>query len=586
MAWFYFMYTKELDKMLAPRTHLSLSSIFSKIIDERRNNFQKRLEKFNQSSSTTLFLDWCSINNVEAKTLGELIKINPKLLKLSMVGCRLENQAIQYISEALSLNDRLSFLKLSSTNMDDSGAAIIGTALKNHTKLKYLDLGYNNITPFGFSSLCGSLLFNTSLEYLVLPQSLDLFENYLSKEGVKQITLALAVNYNLVELNLGGVNNDLISKYLDRNKAIARCLSPLNAEKLIHNPKTFEIILIELEKLIPNLNSLSKGKYPAEHYRLLKALTTSNNAQQWHCLLPSFTNPILQHHANKFLGQLLLSDFNLVLNKHKMEKEGFLLALYCFKDQIDNPGLRSLAFKAFDQFLSGAENNQKNSPISESKIAILSQNEILKLLTQALTIYKLKKNANSQEIFLLEVLIASNLCYAFTLSTACLSPAFINVLHSHYPNAKSLTSIEHCLLTAANKETCFLLDVSREPFEPITEDQVANYAFNLVKDKTEPLNVIVKKLKEDIEKVLVNTQITEEVGPLSINEPGHCPMALFLTMAMNQNEKTLFNNSNQNFFRPYPNFVKPQYSANQIINEPNTTENESNELYKGNTEPK
>ena len=481
------------------------------------------LEK--NTSLTALNLANNQIYAAGAKDLAAALEKNTSLTMLNLMGNRIGFAGAKDLAAALEKNTSLTTLNLQSNAIRAAGAKDLAVALEKNTGLTALNLRLNLIYADGARDLAAALEKNTSLTTLNLVHNaigdagakdlataleknaslttLNLWDNQIGDAGAKDLANALKNNYTLVELD--GVNHEEIQQYLERNKKIAQSLSPLNEAlhkgSLLHDGQTIETCLINLENAIPELKTLSEGSYPREAHRLLNALGYSNafgkDAQlnALHFLLPSFKHQGLQLLADKTLGLLLSGDFSNTLKEGRLEKEGFLLSLHSFRNHLQSPEIKMFVQLAL--FKLTHANDQaytlQEKQAFETDTLLLTQKEFTTFLNKAL-----EDKTDSCETLLLKVLLQSS-CHAFSLLTACQSKAFVNAFKAKYPKAKSFTTTEHCLLTASNGNASFLMDITKEPNQTITEDHVAEYAQQLIQDKSKTLDQVIAQLKQSLE---------------------------------------------------------------------------------------
>lgn len=296
---------------------------------------------------------------------------------------------------------------------------------------------------------------------------------------------------------------------------------------LLNEGEALEKCLKELEELVPNLEDLPQDCYPVEAYRLLNALdfsssySTENQINALHLLLPSFKHQAFGQLADRTLGLLLSGEFRKTLQAHQLDKEGLLLSLYAFRNQRHLPERNAFAQLALFKLIHGLDKYygfQEKRTFEEST-QVLTQGEFLNLLSKVLLRLGEDKSG-SYETQLLEALVQSKVCNAFSLATACQSKTFLDVFKAQYPKADFFTTIEHCLLTASNDKTSFLMDVSKVPNQVVGESEVAEYALQLVQDKSLPVVDIIEHLKLTLEKAL--PEITD--GQKYSNTDSYGPM--------------------------------------------------------------
>lgn len=485
---------------------------------------------------TTLKLRDNDINETGAKYLANALEKNKGLVSLVLLYNFIGTKGAEHLAMALEKNTTLKTLNLSGNCIDDNGVPAIALALGKNKSLTSLSLGYNRIGHAGFQAIAVALEKNTTLNKLDLwanepgdigaqaiamalkknttLTSLTLTENLpyckiqIGKKGTKALAEALKTNYTLLKLK--GLYNQEISTYLERNQAIAKILEPLyeyiNTGRLLNDGQIIENCLKAIEDLFPNLRGLSNDSYPVEAHRLLTALghhscfSAEAKLDTLHTLLSPFKNQSFQQLADKTLGLLLVGDFSTVLKERKLEKEGLLLSLYAFRNHLHEPEIKRFVQIALFKLMSEENNvfNYKQKQDFEESTVLLTQYQLLSLLEQ--THKQLETNKpGSYEEQLIKALVLSGANNEFSLSTACHSKTFLTVFKGQYPKAKSFTTMEHCLLTAFNKKTSFLMDTNQEPNQEIGEGEFVNYTMQLIHDKTNSAFEVHDLLRQTLE---------------------------------------------------------------------------------------
>ncbi len=518
---------KDLSAALQYNTSLtSLDLSGNQIGDAGAKELARALE--NNTSLTELGLNDNQIGAAGAKDLAHVLENNTSLILLYFSGNRIRDMGAKDLARALEKNTSLAWLSLNSNQIGDAGAKDLARALEKNTSLTELYLSGNQIRAEGTKDFAGVLKNNTSLTLI------DLSDNQIGNEGAKVLARALETNTSLTELDLSGnqiddagvkdlvnalKNNYMLLKldgitltkeakqHLNRNKEIGKSLSPLNKAikkgVLLNDGKTFQTCLKNLEIDLPELDAMPQDSYPAEAYRLLTALghhsrSYDHGAQKdaLHALLPPFKHQAFQHLADKTLGLLLAGDFSHTLKDKHLEKEGHLLSLYGFRNHLHLPAIKIFAQIALFKLIQGNNTiyTYHEQQGIERDTLILTQNEFISLLESALMNLENEKS-DSYETQLLKALLESKICYPFSLSTACQSNAFSDAFKAKYPNAKSFTTIEHCLLIGANDKPIFLMDLTKNISQDITEDHFAEYAWQLIQSKTNAFDDAIDTLK-------------------------------------------------------------------------------------------
>ena len=174
----------------------------------------------------------------------------------------------------------------------DAGAKTLSKALKRNSCLTSIYLEGNNIGNDGAMALSEVLKSNSSIT------TMDLTLNKISGIGISALSEALKFNYTLLELK--GVSDPAITRYLKRNNTIPDYLKPLddfNQNQAVGlKGEVIKNGLEKLQQLVPALNSqeeaLDDENYLAECYRLLTALghvtNSGSEVDALQCLLPDF----------------------------------------------------------------------------------------------------------------------------------------------------------------------------------------------------------------------------------------------------------------------------------------------------------
>jgi hypothetical protein len=195
---------------------------------------------------------------------------------------------------------------------------------------------------------------------------------------------------------------------------------------------------------------------------------------------------------------LLAGDFSKTLKEHNLDQEGLLLSLYGFRNYLHSPELKNFALMALYKLCNKFEFTVQDKHAFEEHSKLLTQQKLVHLLEQTLADCE-QAQSNSCEIELLKALLLSGVWYDFTLSTICLSPQFIKTFKEHYPKAKSFTTIEHCLLTADNGNSTFLIDIPSMLNNEINDDDLVNYCTLLREDKSKELTQVIDDLKNTLQ---------------------------------------------------------------------------------------
>jgi hypothetical protein len=496
---------------------LSLSS--NNILDEGAKALANGLKE--NKWVTNVNLDNNNIGNEGAKALANALKENIKLINLNLGNNIIGAAGTKDLSDALIINTSLKELDLSYNLINSDATKDLVGFLKVNKSLTHLKLNGCKIGEEGFKALASALKQNTSLIHINLGSvGPGIEDHFLGWEAIKK---ALKINYYLLECK--GGHEWRVKEYLVRNRNYADCLQPLNEVinkgGLLNDGKIIESCLRDLEKLVPDLHSLRDDKYPVEAYRMLTSLghaciegeEATIDALQG--LLPSFKHQPFQHLADKSLSLLLSGNFSKILKERNLEQEGLLLSLYGFRNYPSSPELKNFALIALYKLCNKSEFTVQEKQTFEEQTKIVTQRELVSLLEQALNQCE-QESVNSCEIDLLKAVLASGNCGDFTLSTVCLSPHFIKIVKEHYPKAASFTTIEHCLLTAANGNSSFLMDITSIPIREIIQQDVVSYSKDLLHNNTKPLIKIIDNLKDTLKNAFSGS--LNEPNEVNVNE--------------------------------------------------------------------
>jgi Ran GTPase-activating protein (RanGAP) involved in mRNA processing and transport len=145
---------------------------------------------------TSLKLDYCSICTAGARALAEALNVNTTLTTLHLGGNDIGAEGAVVLSEVLRVNTTLTTLYLGGNEIGSKGAVALSKALLGNTTLTTLDLNLNFIGAEGAVALAEALLGNTTLT------TLDLNHNRIGAEGTVALANALKFNTKLRTLCL------------------------------------------------------------------------------------------------------------------------------------------------------------------------------------------------------------------------------------------------------------------------------------------------------------------------------------------------------------------------------------------------
>jgi NLR family CARD domain-containing protein 3 len=141
--------------------------------------------------------------------IANAVSGNMTLEKLSMQGCSLSDVGCGYIMDGLSRNRSLLELAISNNNLRAASAKRIAEVLSSKDlKLTSLVLSSNYLGDAGANQIAKALATNRFL------QKIDLFDNNLRDDSVKEIMHVLSRNNTVLSVNLGwnGCNERYVRK--------------------------------------------------------------------------------------------------------------------------------------------------------------------------------------------------------------------------------------------------------------------------------------------------------------------------------------------------------------------------------------
>ncbi len=145
---------------------------------------------------TSLKLDYCSICTAGARALAEALNVNTTLKTLELCFNDIGAEGAVALSEVLRVNTTLTTLHLGGNDIGAEGAVVLSEVLRFNTTLTTLYLGGNEIGSKGAVALSKALLGNTTLT------TLDLNLNFIGAEGAVALAEALLGNTTLTTLDL------------------------------------------------------------------------------------------------------------------------------------------------------------------------------------------------------------------------------------------------------------------------------------------------------------------------------------------------------------------------------------------------
>ncbi|KTD72965.1 hypothetical protein [Legionella tucsonensis] len=427
------------------------------------NGTQKLSEALKRNTVLTkFFLGSNPIGPIGARYLSEALRSNTTLTVLDLGVADLGDTGVKHIFEALRVNKTLTSIRLVYNEISDVGVNYVCDALKVNKTLKTIDLSYNNISNAGISSLSEVLKVNNTLTTIHLG-----LNKKISPVGIKVLRETLKTNYTLLEVS--GVDDPVIKKYLERNAAIAASFDAFTkdlSEGLKPEEIKNKLTLVKglIESHTEPTNPICEDHYLCECYRLLTALgllaTPDANINTLVNLLTSFAHPSLQKLADLALG-LLNTNIASQLDKFNLNDQSkrCRLLLYGLKDELQRSVLNNIAYIALFQVVYP----QKPFVLSEfnsfkSTTVLLNQSMLKKMIHKALIACQRSQENQELEINFLKTILVQNNYSPTVVARLGQSPAFLAALRNQYPEATHFTLIEHVVL--ADDNLSFLIPVN------------------------------------------------------------------------------------------------------------------------------
>ena len=126
--------------------------------------------------------------------ITEAIAVNKTLLKLDASLTKMQDESC--ISDCLKINKSLKELNMSENEITSNGVKEIATAIRVNTTLEKLDLSHNKISNDGVNFISDGLKNNNSLK------EVNISRNKITSEGAQYIADAIRINTTLVKLDL------------------------------------------------------------------------------------------------------------------------------------------------------------------------------------------------------------------------------------------------------------------------------------------------------------------------------------------------------------------------------------------------
>jgi hypothetical protein len=385
-----------------------------------------------------------------AMVIAETLKTNPALQSIDLSSNNIGTEGALALAGSIKPNAALQTLNLASNNIDSQGALAIFKVLKTNTSIQVLNLGYNRLGPDTALAFSEMLRVNLTIKHI------NFHQNNLGPEGTLVVANALKSNYSL--LRLDGVGNEEITRYLERNNAIHRCLSPIFtlSDQGELNFDGLEECIKKFTELSPELmneeSPLEDTHYLAESYRLLAALSHikyANPDEAIQYLAVPFENKQLQILADKAFTDALQNTATLDEAGPGARKARSEWLAYQYRNQPENPFYKLAIY--------GLKHPEEK--VTLDKLYVEPQtDESLLLAYQTLqdiaqeAVQSLDDKNTPEAILLLECLKHKSYNHSI-IRSLFKSPAFAEALHVHYPEYQQFDCLETMLFFKGLKES-------------------------------------------------------------------------------------------------------------------------------------
>lgn len=142
----------------------------------------------------TVILDYSEIGVEEVNAVLMAIKVNPRIIELSLTGNGIDKIGVKSIATFLAANDTLKNIHLDFNFIGNEGLKFISQALKTNSTLQTIDLAGNSIT--NIDAFADALKVNATLK------EVSLSANIIRNKGVIQISKVLKRNTTLRYIHL------------------------------------------------------------------------------------------------------------------------------------------------------------------------------------------------------------------------------------------------------------------------------------------------------------------------------------------------------------------------------------------------
>jgi len=216
-------YSLMISEILQKNT--TITSLHVESFDEGTDGTVAILETLKTNTSLTE-LSFDSLDEIEEKkALGEMLKVNKNLRKLSLKESKIGCDGADCLRDGLLANTALTELDLTQTRLGPEGARSLGEALAKNTTLTKLNLEACELGPNGASNLCQALKSNNGLHWLSVarnqlgPDAGNSFGDCLNAN--KSLT-SLSLSDNELDNELGSVQGSLkLVEGLKGNKIVS-----------------------------------------------------------------------------------------------------------------------------------------------------------------------------------------------------------------------------------------------------------------------------------------------------------------------------------------------------------------------------
>ena len=494
-----------------------------------------------KKNTTLIFLElqWNKISDAGLQELSEGLQTNNTLSFLDLGYNNFGDASMQALSDVLTNNKALTALSLRENLIGDTGINTLCQGLKNNKTLTTLDLGWNMMGDSGARALSQALQNNSTLT------SLHLEHYHIANQGKASLTQGLATNFTILVLQ--GVAEPKLTKFLERNKALAQLINSFKtyyAEELgfLIDIKTIEEHLKQLvqwvqsydispeagdnEHILPNeLFRLLYGLQHIAHYQANDQVSALCDALQY-LIIPPFENTALLEEADSAFNTFIHALYECSINEEVINNQTILLTilLYSLKNKLEEPDARIMAYAAIGRLEKNLEPSASQllsvADLQElpEDLALLSYQDILSITKKALECCHNREDNPGDEIVLLSEALTQKEYHPLVIECLFASPAFVAIFKEHYKQQTCALVESSLLTTALHQKSKFKISVPQQP-QNHSSSMVAVYkkeaeAFPLTLVSTDSLialkkhemefNGLLAKLKQANEGLEVN----------------------------------------------------------------------------------